>query len=196
MVKAPGALSRARQKEQSRERILKAAAELFRAEGFAACGVDALMEEAGLTAGAFYAHFASKKQLLAEALRYSLDQSYHSLVKGTEGLTASQRGQAIMARYLSPQHRDTPSRGCPLVSIAAELARQDQDVKDIIAEYLSRLAGLVAEGLVNVPAARRRQEALALISQAVGALMLSRLTAGTALSDRILRSPGMVSGSR
>ena len=55
-------------KEQTRAKILQAAGKVFRREGYHAAGVDKVMEEAGLTAGGFYAHFASKEALLAETL--------------------------------------------------------------------------------------------------------------------------------
>ena len=55
-------------REQTRAKILRAAGKVFRRQGYHAAGVDKVMEEAGLTAGGFYAHFDSKEALLAELL--------------------------------------------------------------------------------------------------------------------------------
>ena len=62
-------------KTKTRERILHAAASAFRAEGVATIGVGEVMGRAGLTHGGFYAHFESKEQLVAEALRYASGQT-------------------------------------------------------------------------------------------------------------------------
>lgn len=58
----------ASQKQQSRERILQSAAELFTREGFENVGINDVMQHAGMTRGAFYNHFSSKSELYAEAI--------------------------------------------------------------------------------------------------------------------------------
>eukprot|EP01035_Chromulina_nebulosa_P064375 gene64375-88041_t len=55
-------------KEQTRERILAAAGGCFRRAGYAGIGVDGLAKEAGVTSGAFYAHFGSKRAAFEAAL--------------------------------------------------------------------------------------------------------------------------------
>ena len=60
-------------KEQTRQRILEAAGRVFRRGGYSATGVDAVMADAGLTAGAFYRHFDSKEHLLGEVMSVALD---------------------------------------------------------------------------------------------------------------------------
>lgn len=178
--------SRLKRKEESREKILKAAASLFRKNGFSLTGIDALMEKAGLTAGAFYAHFDSKEQLLEEALKYALDQSFAFLTAGLADLTPEQRTKALLKIYLSPEHRDLPQKGCPIASLAAELGRQNDRIRKIVADYIERLTGFVAEGLPRIPAERRRAEALSLLTGAVGALLLSRMTKGFSLSEELI----------
>lgn len=178
--------SRLRQKAESREKILKAAASLFRKDGFSFTGIDRLMEKAGLTAGAFYAHFDSKDHLLEEALQYALNRSFDVFLRGTAGLPPEERTKTLLRLYLSPAHRDLPQKGCPLVGLAAELGRQNDRIHRIVADYVERLAALVAEGLTPIPPEQRRSEALSLVAGAVGALLLSRMTKGNPLSDEIL----------
>lgn len=55
-------------KTRSRARIVEAARELFNTHGFDRVSIDMVMRKAGLTRGAFYAHFASKEALFAEAV--------------------------------------------------------------------------------------------------------------------------------
>src|SRR3954462_519476 len=95
-------------KDASRRRILEVAAERFRAEGIAASGLAGIMSEAGLTNGAFYPHFQSKAELVRESLMAALEQQSGQIhdILATRGL------EAVLAAYLSPQHRDHPEKGC------------------------------------------------------------------------------------
>src|SRR5690349_5483742 len=115
------------QKAQSKEKILSAASKLFCTQGFHATGVDQLMEKAGLTAGAFYAHFKSKKALLKESLQFAIRQNRSVLLHGTEGLKGRKLVETILQRYVSAVHRDHPEAGCPLPAVGAELHRHSKE---------------------------------------------------------------------
>ena len=69
------------QKIESKERILNVASRLFKKNGYTATGIDQIMEEAGLTAGGFYAHFQSKTDLLEQTISHSLKKSRQLLMK-------------------------------------------------------------------------------------------------------------------
>jgi len=89
-------------REQTRARILRAAGKVFRRQGYHAAGVDKVMEEAGLTAGGFYAHFASKEALLAETLAPAAAGALCS--EPIEHLTGRAWAEAFVERYLGPAH--------------------------------------------------------------------------------------------
>src|SRR3954467_2966821 len=55
-------------KQATRQRILEAAGRRFKQDGIDGAGVATVMSDAGLTNGAFYAHFASKEDLVANVL--------------------------------------------------------------------------------------------------------------------------------
>jgi TetR/AcrR family transcriptional repressor of nem operon len=101
-------------KEQTRKRIVAAAARRFRRQGYRGAGVDDLMKEAGLTAGGFYAHFGSKRELLEETLGLSLRQLRELLLAGLDDARGPELMRAVVGRYLSRSHRDSPSDGCSL----------------------------------------------------------------------------------
>src|SRR5437588_8587020 len=90
-------------KAATRKRILEAAGRRFKQDGIDGAGVAAVMSDAGLTNGAFYAHFASKEDLVANVLADQLRAQRQSLDSdptdraGLEGFVRS---------YLSPEHRD------------------------------------------------------------------------------------------
>ena len=161
---------REKQKQQSRAKILKAAASLFGKQGLQATGIDQIMKKAGLTAGAFYAHFKSKEELIEEVLWSALP--IH------QGVAA----EDFVAHYLSAEHRDHPESACPLASFGSDLARADRQLK---ARISKRLNQVIEERIKN--SKMTKSQALAGLSTAVGAMILSRLTKDTELSDAFLR---------
>jgi len=177
------------QKEESRVRILNVASRLFRKQGFKATGIDQIMQEAGLTAGAFYAHFKSKNDLFENALEYSLTYTRGLLTKDLDGLTGEAKAEAILKRYCSIAHRDFPEKGCIIAAMAAELHRGNEKVNDMVSLYLKKWTQLISENLdENIPVAEKKMISLRLISRAVGALLLSRMVKGTDLSEALLES--------
>src|SRR6478736_1179292 len=97
-------------KEATRRRIIEAAGRRLKSDGIDGSGVAALMADAGLTNGAFYAHFASKDDLVGSAVAEQLRQQgerYRTQVSDRAGL------EQMVREYLSPEHRDNPAAGCP-----------------------------------------------------------------------------------
>jgi TetR/AcrR family transcriptional regulator, transcriptional repressor for nem operon len=94
------------------------AARQFREHGISAVGLAVIMSEAGLTNGAFYAHFGSKEDLVREVLTNAgFRNKWSKAVVDDIGVTAAIRD------YRSPTHRDHPDRGCPTSALVAEIVR-------------------------------------------------------------------------
>jgi TetR/AcrR family transcriptional repressor of nem operon len=177
------------QKILSKERILNVASRLFKKNGYSATGIDQIMEEAGLTAGAFYAHFKSKKDLFEQSLEHSMKNSRRQLLKDTEGLRGEEKIRAVMKKYVSYLHRDLVEKGCALPALASELYRESKKNNQVVAKYLSGWVSMIEMNLPpSLGAEAKRKKAISLISQAVGAVLLSRLSGGTELSDEIISS--------
>ncbi len=180
---------KAKQKEDSKQRILNVASRLFRKQGFKATGVDQLMREAGLTAGGFYAHFASKEALFEQTLKFALEHSRKRLQKDTEHLSGEFKTKAIIKRYCSPAHRDFPDKGCVLPALAAEIHQGNKLTDELIANYIEKWAALIQEHLPNELSPKQKKIfALQLISRSVGAILLARVTRNYSLSDDILEA--------
>src|SRR5258706_16288297 len=94
------------QKSISHESILESAARLVRERGISGVPVAEVMKGAGLTVGGFYAHFASKAELIDEALRRTARELRERLFERIEEKPAADRAEVILKRYLSPAHRD------------------------------------------------------------------------------------------
>ena len=162
---------RKQQKKQSREKILKAAGALFGKNGIQATGIDQIMKKAGLTAGAFYAHFKSKDHLIQEVLWSALPM--HQGV-GAEG---------FLDYYLTIEHRDRPETACPLATLGSDLARADRKLKLRITQ---RLDEVIMERIKS-DSPQMKKLALHTLSTAVGAMILARLTKDTKLSQAFLQ---------
>jgi TetR/AcrR family transcriptional regulator, transcriptional repressor for nem operon len=167
---------------EKHERILDAAGVMLRGEGLSVNMRD-IMKAAGLTHGAFYAHFDSKEDLIAESAERTLAE--------TTGRIEAARGQtnplqALLKGYLSPQHRDNPSVGCTVAALGSELARQPADQRkgfsDEIASVIDQISDLLPKGDLD----EARKTAIRAYAMGIGALILSRSVNDADLSDEIL----------
>src|SRR5258706_15635283 len=91
---------------RTRERILDAAAKLFRERGFGGIGVADLMKAAGLTHGGFYGHFESKEDLMAQACEHASARSQTLFGKLAERAPAS--GASTVSANVQPIRGRTP----------------------------------------------------------------------------------------
>lgn len=169
-------------KDQTRKNILETAGKKFRKDGVAAVGLAGLMADAGLTNGAFYAHFKSKEDLLKSVICSVFEEGGASLQALTkEGLEAGLRS------YLSPAHRDNPGLGCPTAALVSEIARHPKATRAVYTKELEKTFEQISALLGKKDAVARRQTAIAVYSLIVGAVQLARAVTDRDLSDEILR---------
>jgi TetR/AcrR family transcriptional regulator, transcriptional repressor for nem operon len=170
-------------KQATRQRILEAAGRRFKQDGIDGAGVAAVMSDAGLTNGAFYAHFASKEDLVANVLADQLRaqrQNFDSQPPAREGL------EAFIRAYLSPEHRDQRADGCPSAALLDEIARRPAATRQVFTDELLSTADDVAARLDRTDAEAARTDALTILGFMIGALQLARALADRDLSDQIL----------
>ncbi|APW60668.1 TetR/AcrR family transcriptional regulator [Paludisphaera borealis] len=168
-------------KEETRARILKAAGRVFRRHGYHASGVDKVMEEAGLTAGGFYAHFASKEALFAAMLAPTAADPPAARQPDRSDATDREWVEAFLESYLSASHRDKPEDGCPLPALVSEIARAGGPVKASFQEIVRGLAARIERS-----AGGSEDRALAIVALCVGGLGVARSVQDEALGERIL----------
>jgi TetR/AcrR family transcriptional repressor of nem operon len=171
-------------KQRTRERVLHAAARAIRNEGPDRIGVAAVMSEAGLTHGGFYAHFASKEALIAAAISQMFAEAGERRRAAVEGKAPRDALRDYVRSYLSRAHRDARDIGCPLAALATDLPRMPEDAKAAFGEGVARMTEAL-ETLVEATGGPS-EAAGPLISEMVGALALARSVADPAQSDQIL----------
>jgi TetR/AcrR family transcriptional repressor of nem operon len=170
-------------KEATRRRIVEMAGRRLKADGIDGSGVATLMADAGLTNGAFYAHFASKEDLVATAvtdqLRGQRDQ-YSTRPPGRDGV------ELMVREYLSAAHRDSPEDGCPSAALLAEIGRCSQATKGAYTEGVLALADEIAGRLAPDDPQSARGRTLSLFAMLIGTMQLSRALADRRLADEVL----------
>jgi TetR/AcrR family transcriptional repressor of nem operon len=172
-------------REKSRARILRAAAELFRREGIAATGVDRVMARAGLTAGAFYAHFPSKNALVTQAVEAGAIASQERWFGRFADLRGRAWAEALLETYLSGEHRDDRTSGCILPSLGGEIGRCRRPSR-LRFERRVRAMLDVIEARTHDELSADRGAIVAALAACVGGLLLSRALVTPALSREIL----------
>jgi TetR/AcrR family transcriptional repressor of nem operon len=171
------------QKQATRQRILEAAGRRFKQDGIDGAGVAAVMSDAGLTNGAFYAHFASKEDLVANVLADQLRAQRHSFAAQPAGRAGL---ETFIRAYLSPQHRDQCADGCPSAALLDEIARRPAATRQVFTDELTNEIDDIATRLDPNDIEAARTNALTVFGLMVGTLQLARALTDRDLSDRLL----------
>jgi len=175
-------------KQRTREKVLSAAARTIRAEGPDRVGVAAIMAEAGLTHGGFYAHFGSKDELVTEAIRQMFADAGERRKKWVEGKPPREGLRDYIKFYLSRSHRDGRGEGCPLTALATDLPRLPEPARQVFGKGVARMTASMADLLRAIDWPDAENAASGLVSEMVGAVSLARSVADGEQSDRILKS--------
>ena len=166
---------------KTRKRILKSASRAFRGQGFDGVSVKELMSEAGLTHGAFYAHFDSKDALMGEACQEAFRETVERLKLMVENAPAGQALQTYLKLYLGDAHLTSPELGCAIPMLGGEVARQSPEVRR---GFTAGFEQMLAQ--VRQEAGGDEARAIATIAQAAGCIVLARAVDDPELSRRIM----------
>jgi TetR/AcrR family transcriptional regulator, transcriptional repressor for nem operon len=171
------------QKQATRQRILEAAGRRFKQDGIDGAGVATLMSDAGLTNGAFYAHFESKEHLVANVLADQLRaqrESFDAQPPDRAGL------EAFIRSYLAPEHRDQCAEGCPSAALLDEIARRPAATRQVFTDELMAVIDDIASRLDPTDAEAAQTDALTIFGLMIGTMQLARALTDRDLSDQLL----------
>jgi AcrR family transcriptional regulator len=175
---------RARQKEESRARILASAGRGFRCRGYGGLGVDELAKQAGVTSGAFYAHFKSKTAAFREAVIAGLGE----LRAGIEIMRDAGPGwrERFVDFYLGERRICDLAESCALQSLTGEVARADEDVREAYGAALREVIETAAAGMASMTDVERRADAAALLALLAGGVSMARAVKDPVMSEEIV----------
>ena len=172
-------------KEASHERIVDAAARAIRRSGYNGTGVADIMKEAGLTHGAFYAHFGSREVMLAEAADTAAAQSNAAAAKIISTVPQDQALKTLIETYLSREHLEGIETGCPIAALGSEMPRQSFEVRHAATQRIKEMIDLFARQMPDWGQPGAHERALVTVATMIGTLILARAVNDSAFSDAL-----------
>jgi TetR/AcrR family transcriptional regulator, transcriptional repressor for nem operon len=177
----------AKQKQETRDRIVRAASRRFRGRGEERVAIADLMQELNLTHGGFYRHFASKEDLFVEGIVKGFEEVAEKLAHAAEEGHPGSELRSIIERYLSPEHCANAAEGCPLAALAAEIARHPRASRVRFDRAIHDYMRMVAKFLPGSTEGDRQRNCAVLFSGMAGALSLARAVADEGMRQSILQ---------
>jgi TetR/AcrR family transcriptional repressor of nem operon len=171
--------------EGTRRAILSIAARIILERGPDRVGIAEVMREAGLTHGGFYAHFASRDALVAEAIRSMFEGGRQKFMARVGARTGPEALKAWIDSYVSREHRDNPGGGCAMAALLSDMARLEPAAR---AAFDDGIRGIVSRLSAHLPAAAEEHAVSSLMAEMAGAVALARAVSDPPLSDRILKT--------
>ena len=163
-------------KARNHEKILSVAARSFRERGGETSGIGTVMKKVGLKKGGFYRHFKSKDDLFVEAVARALDETGRGMEEVAKSAPEGRALRAMIERYLSVGHVNSPGSGCVRAALGPELARKPlavrQRIEALLEAYRERLSCFVPGKTQE----ERRAKCRLLFSSMAGVLMMVRVT--------------------
>lgn len=175
-------------KELTHERIVEVAARAIRRSGYGGTGVADIMKEAGLTHGGFYAHFASREALLAEAADRAGAEAVAAATHITDAAPPAEALSALLRSYLSKGHLEGAEMGCPIAALGSEMPRQAPEVRRVATRRIKEMIDVVARQLPDWGQPGSHEQALVTVATMVGALVLARAVDDPKLSNAALEA--------
>lgn len=172
----------------SHERIVDAGARAIRRQGYEALSIAAVMKQAGLTHGGFYAHFASREALLVELSERAGAQAVAIFSRITAAAPAETALQALLRTYLSETHVKQPDIGCPIAALGTEMPRQAPPVRRAATRHIKEMIDLISRHSADWGQAGAHERALVTTATLVGTVVLARAVDEAALSESVLQA--------
>lgn len=173
-------------KTRAHARIVEAAVRALLARGVERVSIAEVMRDAGLTHGGFYAHFANKEALVAEATTTGMREARRAFVAEAAAARPEAPLREIIRRYISRAHRDDPAHGCAMPALAADMAREPEEARRAFTIALQDYVAHLTPYLPGETEEARRDAALALLAGMAGSVALARAVDDPALSNRLL----------
>jgi TetR/AcrR family transcriptional repressor of nem operon len=173
-------------KQRTHEKVVHEAANALRQHGPDKIGIAGLMSKLGLTHGGFYAHFNSKDDLVAEAISHMFEDRLEAFRKCMAGLEPAEGLASYIDLYLSTRHRDRRDRGCPVASLASDIARMPLAARKRFELGIQRLTDALADVLAALEKPQPEILAASVVAEMVGAMTIARAVSNADLSERIL----------
>jgi TetR/AcrR family transcriptional repressor of nem operon len=173
-------------KQRTHEKVVQEAANAIRQHGPDKIGIASLMSKLGLTHGGFYAHFNSKDDLVAEAISHMFEDRMEAFRKCLAGAEPAEGLASYIDLYLSIRHRDRRDKGCPVASLASDIARMPLVARKRFEVGIQHLTDAFTDVLKILDKPQPEILAASVVAEMVGAMTIARAITNSDLSERIL----------
>jgi AcrR family transcriptional regulator len=160
----------------TRERILYAAAELFRRQGYSGTGLNQVVAEADAPFGSLYHHFPGGKQQLAEEVIHAGGAFFQALVTAVYDTEATPEAsvRAVFGGAAETLKSTDYQDACPIATIALDIASTNERLRRATQDVFDQWTSALADRLGN------KAHALAVLCALEGAFVLCRAQRTTA----------------
>ncbi len=164
----------------TRSRVVNAAADLIYARGVDRTSLDDVMAESGVSKSQLYHYFADKDALVLEVITLQTERVLHAQQPHL-GAMDSLKALRLWRDAIVQLNKRAGSKGCPLGSLASELANDSQAARKRLAAAFAVWSDSIEQGLAKMrergalsPSANPHELAVALLSAVQGGLLLSK----------------------
>jgi TetR/AcrR family transcriptional regulator, transcriptional repressor for nem operon len=176
----------AEHKARNHERILSSAARSFREHGGDSSGIGTVLKKVGLKKGGFYRHFKSKDDLFVEAVARALEETGRGMEEVAKSAPEGRAFEAIIERYLSVSHANSPGTGCVRAALGPELARKPPEVRQRIEVLLEAYRERLAPFMPGRTREQRLAKTRLLFPSMAGVLMMVRVSPDAQRREQLL----------
>lgn len=170
-------------KQVTRSRIIDTAGRRFKQDGIDGSGIATLMQDAGLTNGAFYAHFGSKDELVATVIPNQMERQAATVSVFGPGRVGLEQ---FVRSYLSVEHRDNTCDGCPSAALLDEIGRCPDATRVAYTDGIVEVVDTIAGHLAPDDPQSARVQVLCVLGLMAGTIQLSRALVDRQLADEVL----------
>lgn len=177
-------------KQSSKEKILNSARQLFSTKGFNNVSIDNVMNHAGLTRGAFYAHFSSKQALYSESISYGMRHGWLAQHK-PEALSQKEWIKQLVSSYLSEYHVKQENLPCPLAFLVTDIANTENEVKTTYTHVFKSVNTLIQKGVNQINAKEKtltKSDSYSALAMMIGAVAVARALDDEKITSELLNS--------
>src|SRR2546428_432694 len=148
-------------------------------------GIADIMKKVGLTHGGFYAHFASREAMLAEAADRAGAESVATLTRVAAAAPPQEALRSMIHAYLSKEHVEDAETGCPVAALGSETPRPAPRVRRAATRRIKEMIDVVARYWPDQGEPRVYEHALVTVATMVGTLVLARAVDDPKLAEAL-----------
>ena len=170
----------------TKRRIIEAAAELVYAGGAARVSLDEVMEASGTSKSQLYHYFANKDALLREVVDFQTRRILQTNAAHLDDLDSFQALRAWRNMIIAVNRAGGDFRGCPIGSLADELATQSEETRSLLAESFEAWRGIIENALDRM---KKRGEIIrSANTKVISTAVLAAIQGGILLSKTVRKS--------